>query len=177
MQIGQPAPEFCGVAVMPNKRFRELRMTDFREKWLVLFFYPLDFTSEFPRELQSFVEIYPRFRGLNVEVIGCSVDSHFTHLNAIEHYFSQISFPLMSDLNNDIARNYEVLTDGGFSQRAVFIIDPAGTLRVAWVTDSALTGSVDEILRIVSELQTKDGLGLETPADRHTLGHSRPEST
>ncbi len=177
MQVGQPAPEFCGVAVMPNKRFREIRLSDFRGRWLVLFFYPLDFTSEFSRELQSYLEMYPRFRELNAEVIGCSVDSHFTHLNAIEHFFGQIGFPLISDLSNDIARNYGVLLEAGFSQRARFIIDPAGILRLACVTDNALIGSVSEILRVVGELQTKAQLGLETSSDHLAFGHSRPEST
>lgn len=177
MQIGQPAPEFYGVAAMPNKRFRELRLTDFRGQWLVLFFYPLDFTAEFPSELRSFVERYPRFRELTTEVLGCSVDSHFTHLNAIEHYFGQISFPLLSEITNEIAGNYGVLTDGAFSQHAIFIIDPAGTLRMAWSSDNALTGSVDEILRILGELQDKAIRGLETSADRLALGHSRPDPT
>jgi len=176
MQIGKPSPDFCGVAVMPNKRFREIRLTDFRDRWLALFFYPLDFTDDFPREIRSFVEKYPRFRELAAEVIGCSVDSHFTHFNAIEHFFGQIGFPLLSDLSNEIARSYGVLTDSGYCQRAIFIIDPAGIVRLAWVSDNPLAGSVDEILRILEELQANAKPGLETSADRLAFGQSRPES-
>lgn len=153
-QIGKPAPDFCGTAVMPNKEFKEIKLSDFRGKWVVLFFYPLDFTFVCPTEIRGFNDNYQKFRDAGAEVIGCSVDSHFSHLSWIEQDFKQLRFPLLSDIKREASRAYNVLLDEGFTLRGTFIIDPEGILRSIVVNDTAIGRSIDETIRTLRALQT-----------------------
>jgi peroxiredoxin (alkyl hydroperoxide reductase subunit C) len=154
MQIGKPAPDFMGMAVMPDLEFGEINLTDYKGKWVVLFFYPLDFTFVCPTEIRGFNEAYPQFKAINTEVIGCSVDSHFSHLSWIQRDFKKLGFPLLSDITNEISRAYQVLLDDGFALRGTFIIDPNGILKSIVMNDTAIGRSIDETLRTLQALQT-----------------------
>ncbi len=154
MQIGKPAPDFKGTAVMPDMEFAEIKLADYKGKWVVLFFYPLDFTFVCPTEIRGFNEAYPKFKEAGAEVIGCSIDSHFSHLSWIQRDFKKLGFPLLSDITKEISSAYQVLLDEGFALRGTFIIDPTGVLKSVVVNDNAIGRSIDETLRTLQALQT-----------------------
>jgi alkyl hydroperoxide reductase subunit AhpC len=170
MQVGEKAPDFKGTAVMPNRDFKEVNLSDYRGKWLVFFFYPLDFTFVCPTEIKGFSAAYGKFKEVGADVLGCSVDSHFSHLAWREHGLGDISFPLLSDLTKDIARRYNVLSNESIALRGTFIIDPEGTLKSIVVNDSAIGRSIDETFRTLKALQTGELTGCGWQPGDKTLG-------
>ncbi|KAK7801489.1 hypothetical protein U0070_017469, partial [Myodes glareolus] len=152
-KISKPAPYWEGTAVI-NGEFKELKLTDYRGKYLVFFFYPLDFTFVCPTEIIAFGDRIEEFRSINTEVVACSVDSQFTHLAWINTPRRQgglgpIRIPLLSDLNHQISKDYGVyLEDSGHTLRGLFIIDDKGVLRQITLNDLPVGRSVDETLRL-----------------------------
>lgn len=127
-------------------------------KYIVLFFYPLDFTFVCPTEITAFSDRYEEFAGLNAEVLGVSVDSHFAHLAWIqtprkEGGLGDLKYPLVSDLKREIATAYGVLAPEGVALRGLFIIDPEGVVQHATVNNLSFGRSVDETLRVLQALQ------------------------
>lgn len=168
--VQQPAPDFNAQAVMPDGSFEPVSLADYRGKYVVLFFYPLDFTFVCPTEIIAFSERNSDFEALNVQVLGCSIDSHFTHLAwrntpRSEGGIGNIQYPLIADLNKKIAEDYDVLLDGGISLRGLFLIDKEGMVRHQVVNDLPLGRSVDECLRMVKALQFFEENGEVCPAD------------
>ena len=168
--VQKPAPDFTAQAVMANGEFQELSISNFRGKHVLLFFYPLDFTFVCPTEIIAFSDRVSEFEALNVQVLGVSVDSHFTHLawrntERSEGGLGQIDYPLVADLNKNIARDYEVLLDGGIALRGLFLIDKDGIIRHQVVNDLPLGRSVDEALRMVCALQFFEQYGEVCPAN------------
>ncbi|MBD3234183.1 MAG: redoxin domain-containing protein [candidate division Zixibacteria bacterium] len=156
-QVTEKAPEFKGHAVMPNSEFKEIQLSAYKGKWVVLFFYPLDFTFVCPTEIKGFNELYGKFVDANAEVIGVSVDSVECHLAWINHGLGKLNFPLLSDLTKNISRDYGVLLEHiGKSLRGTFIIDPDGNLRSAVVNDTDTGRNVEETLRTLQAMQTGD---------------------
>jgi peroxiredoxin 2/4 len=170
MQITEKAPHFKGVAVMPNKEFKEIQLSDYRGKWLVLFFYPLDFTFVCPTEIKGFAANYKKFTEVGAEVIGCSVDSQFSHLAWIEKDLKPLPFPLMSDLSKNISRAYDVLVNDSIALRGTFIIDPEGVLKSIVINDTAIGRSIDETVRTLKALQTGELTGCGWQPGETTLG-------
>merc|ERR1712002_94637 len=129
--ISKPAPAFSGTAVL-NGEFKELKLSDYLGKYLVFFFYPLDFTFVCPTEILAFNDRVEEFRKLNVEVVACSIDSHFTHLAWTntprkDGVLGKLNIPLLSDITHKISREYGVyLEDQGIALRGLFIIDDKG---------------------------------------------------
>eukprot|EP00069_Balaena_mysticetus_P001481 bmy_15352T0 len=168
-KISKPAPYWEGTAVI-NGEFKELKLTDYRGKYLVFFFYPLDFTFVCPTEIIAFGDRIEEFRSINTEVVACSVDSQFTHLAWINTPRRQgglgpISIPLLSDLNHQISKDYGVyLEDSGHTLRGLFIIDDKGILRQITLNDLPVGRSVDETLRLVQAFQYTDKHGEVCPA-------------
>lgn len=168
-QITKPAPNWEGTAVV-NGEFKDMKLKDFRGKYVVFFFYPLDFTFVCPTEIIAFSDRIADFRAINTEVIACSVDSHFTHLAWINTPRTQgglgpMKIPLLSDLNHRIARDYGVLMeDAGHALRGLFIIDDKGILRQITMNDLPVGRSVDETLRLVQAFQYTDKYGEVCPA-------------
>lgn len=168
--VQQPAPDFSADAVMPDKSFKQIKLADYKGKWLVLFFYPLDYTFVCPTEITAISDRMPDFQKLGAEVIGCSVDSKFTHLAWIETPRAKgglggISYPLMADLTKDIGRAYGVLIPAGITLRGLFIIDPDGKVAYEVVHDLGIGRNVDEVLRVLAALQTVRVTGEVCPAD------------
>ena len=170
MQITEKAPYFKGVAVMPNKEFKEIQLSDYRGKWLVLFFYPLDFTFVCPTEIKGFSANYKKFTEVGAEVIGCSVDSQFSHLAWIEQELKPLPFPLMSDISKNISRAYNVLVNESIALRGTFIIDPEGVLKSIVINDTAIGRSIDETVRTLKALQTGELTGCGWQPGETTLG-------
>ncbi|KAK9404330.1 peroxiredoxin-1 [Crotalus adamanteus] len=157
-------------AVMPDGQFKDITLSDYRGKYIVLFFYPLDFTFVCPTEIISFSDRSDEFKKINCEVIGASVDSHFCHLAWINTPKKQgglgsMRIPLVSDTKRLIAKDYGILKeDEGISYRGLFIIDDKGILRQITINDLPVGRSVDETLRLVQAFQFTDKHGEVCPA-------------
>jgi peroxiredoxin 2/4 len=153
--VGKPAPEINAKAVVEGLILSDFTLHQFRGKNIILFFYPLDFTFVCPTELHAFQEKLEDFEKRNTQVIGCSVDSAYTHLAWMNTPKAKggihgVHYPLISDLNKSIARDYDVLIEEeGISYRGLFFIDAEGIVRHEVVNDLPLGRSVDEALRIV----------------------------
>merc|ERR1711962_1569769 len=168
--VTQAAPGFKAMAVV-NGQFKELSLEDYKGKYLVLFFYPLDFTFVCPTELIAFSERIPEFTALNCEVVGVSTDSHFSHLAWINQPRKQgglggLQYPLVSDFNKEISREYGVLIEeAGIALRGLFIVDPQGVLRQMSINDLPVGRSVDETLRLIKAFQFVEKHGEVCPAN------------
>uniref|UniRef100_A0A8C2U5T0 thioredoxin-dependent peroxiredoxin n=2 Tax=Coturnix japonica TaxID=93934 RepID=A0A8C2U5T0_COTJA len=168
-KISKPAPYWEGTAVI-NGEFKELKLTDYEGKYLVFFFYPLDFTFVCPTEIIAFSDRIEEFRAINTEVVACSVDSKFTHLAWINTPRKQgglgpMKIPLLSDITHQISKDYGVyLEDQGHALRGLFIIDDKRILRQITMNDLPVGRSVDETLRLVQAFQYTDKHGEVCPA-------------
>ncbi|KAI9099419.1 thioredoxin-like protein [Phlyctochytrium arcticum] len=169
-RVARPAPEFKGQAVV-NNEFKDISLTDYKGKWVVLFFYPLDFTFVCPTEIIAFSERSAEFEALGAQVIGASVDSVHSHLAWIklprrEGGLGEMKIPLLSDITKEISYDYGVLLEEkGFALRGTFIIDPKGIVRQLSVNDAPIGRSVDETLRLLESLQFADAHGEVCPAN------------
>ena len=170
--VTKEAPDFTAQAVMPDNSFAELTLSSFRGKYVVLFFYPLDFTFVCPSEIIAFDAALEKFQKKNAQVLGCSVDSHFTHLAwkntpRKEGGIGPIKYPLVADLNKQIACDFGVLLDDGIALRGLFLIDKAGIVRHALINDLPIGRSVDEAIRVLDALQFHEEHGDVCPANWH----------
>ncbi len=168
--VSKEAPDFCAKAVLPDGSFTDVSLKDYRGKYVVLFFYPLDFTFVCPTEIIAFSEAVGQFETLGVQVLGCSVDSHYTHLawrNTPRNHggLGEIKYPLIADLDKTIAQAYDVLLPGGIALRGLFLIDKGGVVRHQVVNDLPLGRNVEEVLRMVKALQFFEKHGEACPAN------------
>ncbi len=168
--VTKEAPDFTAQAVMANNSFQELKLSSYRGKHVVLFFYPLDFTFVCPSEIIAFNKALDKFKEKNTEVIGVSVDSHFSHwawknTKVEDGGIGQIQYPLVADLNKSISRDYGVLVDESVALRGLFLIDKEGIVRHSLINDLGLGRSVDEALRMLSALQFSEEHGEVCPAN------------
>ena len=169
--VTKPAPDFTAVAVMGDNTFNEsFSLSDYRGKYVVLFFYPLDFTFVCPSEIIAFEKAMDRFRAKNTEVIGVSIDSQFTHLAwkstpVVAGGIGNISYALVADLDKKISRQYGVLLPEGVALRGTFLIDKEGIIRHAVLNDLPLGRSVEETLRMVDALQFHEQHGDVCPVN------------
>lgn len=168
--VTKPAPEFKAQAVLKDGSFGELSLSQYRGKYVLLFFYPLDFTFVCPTEIIAFSDRVKEFSDLGVEVIGVSVDSHYSHLAwrntpRTQGGIGPVGYPLVADLNKQIARDYDVLLNDAVALRGLFLIDKNGVVRHQVVNDLPLGRSVDEALRMVKALQFFEANGEVCPAD------------
>ena len=170
--VTKEAPDFTAQAVMPDNSFAELKLSSFRGKYVVLFFYPLDFTFVCPSEIIAFDAALEKFKERNAEVIGVSVDSHFTHLawkNTPREKggIGEIRYPMVSDITREIARSFGVLVNESVALRGLFLIDKERIVRHALINDLPLGRNVDEALRMLEALQYHEKHGEVCPANWH----------
>jgi len=170
--VTKPAPEFTAQAVMPDGTFREVSLADYRGKYVLLFFYPLDFTFVCPTEIIALSDAIAEFESRGVQVLGCSVDSHYSHFawrNTPRSHggIGEVRYPLLADLDKSIATAYGVLLPAGIALRGLFLIDRNGVVRHQVVNDLPLGRSVDEALRMVKALQFFEQNGEVCPANWH----------
>lgn len=169
--VTNEAPDFTATAVMPDNTFNEeFKLSDMRGKYVLLFFYPLDFTFVCPSEILAFNKAVGAFREKNCEVVGISIDSHFSHLAwkktpVADGGIGNIQFPLVADLDKTISREYGVLLDMGIALRGLFLIDKEGVIRHQVVNDLPLGRNVDEALRMLDALQFTEEHGDVCPAN------------
>jgi peroxiredoxin (alkyl hydroperoxide reductase subunit C) len=169
--VTREAPDFQAKAVLGDDSVDEqFRLSSLRGRYVVLFFYPLDFTFVCPSEILAFDEALQEFRERETEVVGVSVDSHYTHIAwrntpVEEGGVGRIGFPLVSDLSKEIARDYGVLIDDEVALRGLFLIDREGIIRHAVINDMPLGRSVPEALRMVDSLRFHEEKGELCPAN------------
>ncbi|KAI1255510.1 Peroxiredoxin-1 [Eutypa lata] len=170
--VQRPAPGFTATTVLPDGEFKDVSLSDYLGQWVVLLFYPLDFTFVCPTEILSFNDALPQFTAVNTTVLGISTDSHFSHLAWAQQPRKQgglgpdLRLPLVADKSQAISRKYGVLLeDEGVALRGLFIIDPKGVLRQITVNDLPVGRSVDETLRLVQAFQFTDQYGEVCPAN------------
>lgn len=167
--VGNVAPDFTADAVV-NGEIKTVNFhKDFANKWKVLYFYPLDFTFVCPTEITAFEDSLQKFKELNCEVIGCSVDSAFSHLawTQIERNrggLGKMAHPLVADLSKNIARSYEVLANDAVALRGVFVIDDKNVVQTATVNNLSVGRNVEEVLRTVEAYQYTAKHGEVCPA-------------
>jgi len=158
LRVGQSAPDFTATAVV-DQEFKSIKLSDYRGKYVVLFFYPLDFTFVCPTEIIAFSDRYEEFKALNTEVLGVSVDSEFSHLAWIQTDrksggLGELAYPLVSDIKKDISAAYNVLDpDAGVALRGLFIIDKEGVIQHATINNLSFGRSVEETLRTLKAIQ------------------------
>ncbi|MCY3654885.1 MAG: peroxiredoxin [Synechococcus sp. SB0678_bin_12] len=158
IRVGQPAPDFTATAVF-DQEFQEVKLSQYRGKYVVLFFYPLDFTFVCPTEITAFSDRYEEFSSKDTEVLGVSVDSEYSHLAWLQTDreaggLGDIAYPLVSDLNKTVAKAYNVLDEeAGVAVRGLFIIDPDGVIMHATVNNLPVGRNVDETLRVLQAFQ------------------------
>ena len=187
MLVTKEAPGFKATACMPDNSFKEVSLEDYKGKKVVLFFYPLDFTFVWPTELIAFDNRLNEFQKRSAQVLGCSVDSHFSHLKWKELDINNggignVQYPLLSDLDKSISRSYDVLlgtkdayvetddgewkttVDGGVSLRGSFLIDENGVVRHEIKNDLPLGRNIDEMIRLIDALDFHNEHGEVCPA-------------
>ena len=171
----QQAPTFTNVNAVTDGKFAKLSLSDFAGKYVVLLFYPFDFTYVCPTELIAFSDAAPQFAALGAQVLGISTDSHFTHLAwtktaRTEGGLGSMQYPLVADISKDISRSYGVLVEDpsddlyGAALRGLFIIDGKGTIRSIQINDAPVGRSVEETLRLVQAFKHTDEHGEVCPA-------------
>lgn len=154
IKLGSQAPDFKLKGYFDGK-FKEYTLKDYKNKWLVLFFYPLDFTFVCPTEIKEFSRQHANFKKANAEVLGISVDSEHSHKAWAEGPLGKLNFPLLSDFHKRMSEDYEVLSEeDGTAHRGTFIVDPYGKIRYFVLSDDDVGRSVAETLRVVKALQT-----------------------
>lgn len=158
IRVGQAAPDFTATAVV-DQEFKTIKLSDYRGKYVVLFFYPLDFTFVCPTEVTGFSDRYNEFKELGAEVLGVSIDSEFSHLAWIQTDRTQggvgdINYPLISDIKKEISLAYNVLDpDAGIALRGLFIIDKDGVIQHSTVNNFSFGRDIDETLRVLQAVQ------------------------
>lgn len=158
LRVGQPAPDFTATAVV-DQEFKTIKLSDYRGQYVVLFFYPLDFTFVCPTEITAFSDRYDEFKALNTEVLGVSVDSEFSHLAWIQTDrklggLGDLAYPLVSDIKKEISSAYNVLEpEAGVALRGLFLIDKDGTVQHSTINNLSFGRSVDETLRVLQAVQ------------------------
>lgn len=167
--VQKPAPDFKAEAVK-GQDFCNVSLSDFKGKWLALFFYPLDFTFVCPTEITAFSDRVADFKALNCEVVGCSIDSKFSHLAWIntpraKGGLGEIQYALLADVTKKIASDYGVLLPNGVALRGLFLINPEGNVVYEVVHDLNVGRNVEETLRVIKAFQKSAETGEVCPAN------------
>ncbi len=157
LKLNQVAPDFTNPAYQKGLKddYREVSLSDYKGKWLVLFFYPRDFTFVCPTEIEGFAKHEAEFNKLDCEILAASTDSIYSHKAWFERDLKDVAYPILADSTHELANAYGVLNEtDGTAERGTFIIDPEGKLRYILVSDGNVGRSVTETLRVVKALQT-----------------------
>jgi peroxiredoxin (alkyl hydroperoxide reductase subunit C) len=168
--VSRKAPDFTIDAVAGDGEFTRISLSEFKGRYVVLFFYPADFTFICPTEIQEFSRRHQEFSAANCAILGCSTDSKHSHRAWIKTGLGALNHPLLADFNKTIARDYDALMDDGVACRATIIIDPEGIVQHASYNADLLGRSVSEALRLVQALQTGERCPVEWKPGSKTLG-------
>ena len=173
LQIGQTAPAFTVDAVV-GKDFKKVSLSDYKGKWIVLFFYPLDFTFVCPTEIQEFSRRADEFAKLGCQILGASIDSQHTHLAWVNNGLGELKFPLLADLTKNLSRAYDILDEeAGHTFRGTYIIDPDGKVQYILKHKNSIGRSVDEVLRSLQALQSGELCPVDWKPGQATLSKKK----
>jgi peroxiredoxin (alkyl hydroperoxide reductase subunit C) len=153
MLVGKPAPDFKMVTTQDPNLDHVATLSDYRGRWLVLFFYPADFTFVCPTEVLAFNAAVPALAEMDAELLGVSTDSVHAHVAWMEFHIGHLNFPLASDRTQVVSDAYGVLDDEGQAGRAIVIVDPDGIVRYEVVHDDRIGRSVEEVTRVLTALK------------------------
>lgn len=170
-KIGEKAPDFSGVsAYQKGVTDKKISLADYTNKWVVLFFYPRDFTFICPTEINEFAKLEEEFERCGCAILACSTDSAWSHKNWFERDLKDVKYPVLADTTQEISRVYDVLGSDGAAKRGTFIIDPDGVLRWLMISDNSVGRSVKEVIRVLRALQTGELCPVEWEPGKRTLG-------
>lgn len=173
INVGEHAPNFSSItAYQAGKEFIKVSLGDYAGKWLVLFFYPRDFTFICPTEIKEFARLEKEFENCGCAILAVSTDSEWSHKNWFERDLRDVKYPILADVTQDVSRAYQVLDTDGSSQRGTFIIDPEGVLRWMVVSSGSVGRSVRETIRVLRALQSGELCPVEWEAGEKTLGRA-----
>jgi peroxiredoxin (alkyl hydroperoxide reductase subunit C) len=172
LAIGQPAPNFTAPVYQNGSVDKKVSLEDYKGKWVLLFFYPLDFTFVCPTELYALGAMQDEFEKVNCQILGASIDSVFSHQAwaKSDPNIGKLKFPIISDLTKDISYHYGILHDDGMSLRGAFLIDPEGILQSMTVNNLPVGRNPEELLRTLKAFQTGDLCPVNWHAGEKTLG-------
>lgn len=172
IKINESAPEFTEVTAYQKGKddFVKINLSDYKGKWLVLFFYPRDFTFVCPTEIKEFAHFEKEFEEAGCKVLGASTDSEFSHKAWFERDLDMVEYPVLADTTQEISRAYQILGNDGASHRGTFIIDPEGNVRWINVSDNAVGRSVKEVHRALKALQSGNLCPVDWTPGQETLG-------
>ena len=155
IKIGSTVPDFSAQAFMPNGENKTIKLSDYKGKWVVVFFYPLDFTFVCPTEIQGFHKHNTEFQKVNAQVIAVSTDSVYSHKAWVANGLGKVDFPIIGDTNHEVSRLFGVLIEEkGIALRGTFLINPEGRVVSSMVNELSVGRSVDETLRTLGAFQT-----------------------
>ena len=170
VQVCEKIQDFSCMAYQAGQ-FNKVKLSDYKGKWIVLFFYPRDFTFICPTEIRGFAHKEDAFTKANAVIIGASTDSEHSHKAWVERDLKEVKYPILADTSHAISRYFNVLKeDEGLAHRGTFIIDPQGVLRYFVVSDINVGRSVDETLRVLEGLQTGERCPIDWKPGEKTLG-------
>jgi alkyl hydroperoxide reductase subunit AhpC len=171
ISISKPAPDFQRLKTYHKGEFHEVSLSDYKGKWLVLFFYPRDFTFICPTELKGFATHENAFQKMHAEVLAASTDSEWSHKAWFERDLPMVQYPVVADTTQKLSRAYDVYNENeGLAERGLFIIDPEQIVRYALVSSGSVGRSVKEVLRVLHALQSGDLCPVEWEPGQQTLG-------
>jgi alkyl hydroperoxide reductase subunit AhpC len=169
--INQAAPNFENIKAYHQGEFTEISLKDYQGSWLILFFYPRDFTFVCPTELRGFAKMEAEFNKLNCKILAASTDSEWSHKNWFEKDLPEVKYPVLADTTQALARNYGVLNEiDGSADRGLFIIDPEGKVQYIVVSAGSVGRSVNETLRVLKAIQSGELCPIEWSEGDKTLG-------
>ncbi len=171
-QVNQKAPHFENLQSYHKGEYHKVSLSDYTGKWVVLFFYPRDFTFICPTEIEAFGKLYESFTAINCEVLGSSTDSEYVHKAWYEtdERLKDVSYPIVADTTQELAEMYGVLDIDGSAQRGTFVIDPEGNLKFMLVSADSVGRNIEEMLRVVKALQTGEKCPANWKQGEQTLG-------
>ncbi len=175
IKIGQSAPLFSNVTAYESGKdgFTKISLEEYKGRWVVLFFYPRDFTFICPTEIEEFAKFEKEFESCNCAILACSTDSEWSHKNWFERDLSEVRYPVLADTTQDVARSYNVLDTDGSAQRGTFIVDPDGILRWMVVSSGSVGRSVKETIRALRASQSGELCPVEWETGEKTLGEAK----
>lgn len=171
IQVSTQAPDFSNITAYHQGQFIKVSLADYRGRWLVLFFYPRDFTFICPTELQGFSQHEQDFKNLNCDVLAASTDSEWSHKAWFELDLPEVKYPILADTTHTVSRDYQVFNDqDGLAERGLFIINPEGLIKYSLISSGSVGRSVKEVLRVLQALQSGDLCPVEWTPGEKTLG-------
>lgn len=170
--VTKPAPDFRAEAVIDGE-LTEVKLADYRGRWVVLFFYPLDFTFVCPTEIREFNQMREQFADAGAQILSVSTDSVYSHLAWQKHDLGEIGYPMIADMTKRISRDYRVLLENeGVALRGLFIIDPEGTVQYELVHSLSVGRNVAEVYRVLQAIQTGELCPVDWEPGADTLGEA-----